>query len=212
MDMDYLDVLQKLKREKVVSVIRMEPEKSKETVDALIAGGIRFLEITFTMKNALELIEYLSEKYQDQNVVVGAGTVLDSVSARLAIIKGAKFIVSPCFHKEVAELCNLYRIPYIPGVHNPQDIDTALRSGACILKLFPASDKSPAMLKEFKGPFPQAEFMISGKVNKDNLPAWLEYGAFAVCLGSALTDKINLGQSAVSDHAGMYLSLAHEMQ
>lgn len=198
--MDKIDVLKLLKDKKIVSVIRIDSDHPDQVIDAIVEGGVSFIEITLTMKHSLELIESLSRKYdQHGDVVIGAGTVLDAVSARLAILQGAAFIVAPTFNEEVAKICALYRVAYIPGVHNPNDIESALRSGVDVLKLFPASTLEPFVIKEFKGPFPQAQFIISGKVTRDNAVDWLDAGAMAVCVGSLLTNQEKNGYAAITE-------------
>lgn len=209
--MDKIDVISKLKKDQLISVVRIDSLQSDKVIEAIIQGGIHFIEITFTMKHALHLISSLNEKFeQDEDIVIGAGTILDEVSARLAILNGAKFIVSPSFDPKVAELCNLYRIAYIPGIHNPNDIQLALKSGCDVLKIFPASTLEPFIIKEFKGPYPQAQFIISGKVNETNAKEWLSAGAYAVCLGSVLTNKEAQGLEAVSAIAQQFAALIHD--
>ena len=203
--MDKIDVLSMLRKEKLISVVRIDSNQTEQVIDAIIAGGIKFIEVTLTMDNAFEILMDVSKKHKD--VAVGAGTVVDVVSARLAITNGARFIVAPTFDKEIAELCNLYRIAYIPGIHNPNDIVTALKAGCDLLKLFPASTLEPFVIKEFKGPFPQARFIISGKVNENTANEWLKYGADAVCLGSALTNQEKNGLDKVTEKAKEFVEL-----
>lgn len=206
--MDKIEVLSLLKQKKLISVVRIDSTQPIEVINSIIEGGIAFIEVTLTMKNALGMIQELSERYKgSESVVIGAGTVLDVVSARLAILNGASFIVAPSFNQDIAELCNLYRIAYIPGIHNPNDIEMALKSGVDVLKLFPASTLEPFVIKEFKGPFPQAQFIISGKVNKDNAVKWLEAGAMAVCLGSVLTNEERNGFDAIKAKADEFCKL-----
>ena len=153
--MDKIDALSLLRKEKLISVVRIDSNQTEKVIDAIIDGGVKFIEITLTMDNAFNILSNVAKKYKNTDVVIGAGTVIDIVSARLAISNGAEFIVAPTFNKDIAELCNLYRIPYIPGIHNPNDIQEALKSGCDVLKLFPASTLAPFVIKEFKGPFPQ---------------------------------------------------------
>lgn len=196
--MDKIEVLSLLKQKKLISVVRIDSKQPVQVIESIISGGISFIEVTLTMDNALEIIKELSTKYKDNSdVVIGAGTVIDEVMARQAIYNGASFIVAPTFNAKVAEMCNLYRISYIPGIHNPNDIENALRSGVDVLKLFPASTLEPFVIKEFQGPFPQAQFIISGKVNDKNMNTWLEAGALAVCLGSVLTNEEVNGLASV---------------
>lgn len=205
--MDKIDVLSLLQKEKLISVVRIDSNQTEKVIDAIIDGGVRFIEVTLTMDNAFSILSNVAKKYKNSDVVIGAGTVIDIVSARIAISNGAEFIVAPTFNKEIAELCNLYRIPYIPGIHNPNDIQEALKAGCDVLKLFPASTLAPFVIKEFKGPFPQARFIISGKVNATNANEWLEKGADAVCLGSVLTNEEKNGLDQVAKKASEFVEL-----
>lgn len=205
--MEKIELIRKLKEDKVVAVIRMDKGAVEDVIHAIIKGGISFIEITFTMNDAISLLDKISKDYESQQVAIGAGTILDAISARIAILHGAQFIVAPTFDKDTAEICNLYRIPYIPGIHNPNDIREALQAGCDILKIFPASTLQPFIIKEFKGPFPQADFMISGKVDRKNASEWIQAGASAVCLGSVLTNKETQGMEAVSEESGTFVNM-----
>ncbi len=205
--MDKIDILSLLRKEKLISVVRIDSNQTEKVIDAIIDGGVKFIEVTLTMDNAFSILSNVAKKYKNTDVVIGAGTVIDIVSARLAISNGAEFIVAPTFNKDIAELCNLYRIPYIPGIHNPNDIQEALKAGCDVLKLFPASTLAPFVIKEFKGPFPQARFIISGKVNATNANEWLEKGADAVCLGSVLTNEEKNGLDQVTKKTSEFVTL-----
>ena len=150
------NLLTKLQKTGIVSVVRANTsDKAVKIADAVIAGGITGIELTYTVPNADQVINELVERYQDTpEVIIGAGTVLDATSARLAIISGANFIVSPTFDTNVAKMCNLYQIPYIPGVFTPTEAQAALQAGSEVVKLFPGSLATPKTISEFKGPFP----------------------------------------------------------
>lgn len=205
--MDKIDILSLLQKEKLISVVRIDSNQTEKVIDAIIDGGVKFIEVTLTMDNAFSILSNVAKKYKNTDVEIGAGTVIDIVSARIAISNGAEFIVAPTFNKDIAELCNLYRIPYIPGIHNPNDIQEALKAGCDVLKLFPASTLAPFVIKEFKGPFPQARFIISGKVNATNANEWLEKGADAVCLGSVLTNEEKNGLDQVTKKTSEFVAL-----
>ncbi|GBG97320.1 2-keto-3-deoxy-6-phosphogluconate aldolase [Lactococcus termiticola] len=133
----------------LVSVVRADSaDQAIKIVEAVIAGGVKSIELTYSVPRANEVIADLLAKYQDRDIIIGAGTVLDPSSARLAIIAGAKFIVSPSFSKEVAKLCNLYQVPYIPGVLTAKEAQTALEYGSELIKLFPGDIAGPAMIKD----------------------------------------------------------------
>jgi 2-dehydro-3-deoxyphosphogluconate aldolase/(4S)-4-hydroxy-2-oxoglutarate aldolase len=132
----------------------------------------------------MEIITTLSQK---DNALIGAGTVLDSVSARVAILNGAKFIVSPSFDKETAKVANLYDVPYVPGVMTVKEMIEAMTYGCKVLKLFPATQFTPSSIKDFRGPLPTTEFIPTGGVGKKNHQEWLDAGSFAVGIGSEIT-------------------------
>lgn len=187
--MDKAEVYQKLHEIGVVAVVRgQSAEDGVRTADACIAGGVKAIELAFTTPDAPTAIKTLTDKYKnDPDVVIGAGTVLDPATARLAIIAGAKFIVSPAFDKEVVELCNLYRVVSCPGVMTPGGVVEALKAGADIIKIFPGDIVGIKMIKDIHGPLPQAALMPSGGVSVDNAADWIKAGCVAVSAGGSLT-------------------------
>lgn len=211
--MDKSELLLKMKQEKIVAVIRGDnQEQVEKIVDAVCRGGIHFLEITFTIPRAEEVIAALSMKYKDdKDVVIGAGTCLDVVSARLAISAGAQFIVCPHFDEEIMMLCNGYRIPCLPGATTVKDMIQALRYGAEIIKLFPGDIFGPKAIKAFKGPLPQADFMPTGGVSSDNIQEWIKNGAVAVGTGGSLTKgALSNDYEAIVEEASKLVRLVKE--
>ncbi len=185
------EILNSLLGSGVVAVIRAEGvDDAVKRCKAILKGGIRGLEITFTVDGAEEVIK---ERSKDKDAIVGAGTVLDEVSCRYAILKGAKFIVSPSFDKEVAERCNLYQIPYIPGCRTPTEVVTARKAGCELIKIFPGSLPGPEYLKALHGPLPQASFLPSGGVSLANVKQWIDCGAAALSAGGYLTAPAKTG-------------------
>ncbi|KMO50440.1 bifunctional 4-hydroxy-2-oxoglutarate aldolase/2-dehydro-3-deoxy-phosphogluconate aldolase [Lacticaseibacillus rhamnosus] len=198
--MQKYDYLNRLINTGCVAVVRGDDaDEAVKTVDAVIAGGVTGIELTFTVPHADKALDELSEKYGDrEDVLIGAGTVLDPATARLAIIAGAKFIVSPSFNADVAKICNLYSIPYTPGCFTPTEIQTALEAGVDLVKVFPGSVAGPAMVKALHGPFPQLAIMPTGGVSFDNLETWFDAGVTLVGAGSNLTAAAKTG-----DYAGV---------
>ncbi|MDM7524846.1 bifunctional 4-hydroxy-2-oxoglutarate aldolase/2-dehydro-3-deoxy-phosphogluconate aldolase [Lacticaseibacillus rhamnosus] len=198
--MQKYDYLNRLINTGCVAVVRGDDaDEAVKTVDAVIAGGVTGIELTFTVPHADKALDELSEKYGDrEDVLIGAGTVLDPATARLAIIAGAKFIVSPSFNADVAKICNLYSIPYTPGCFTPTEIQTALEAGVDLVKVFPGSVAGPAMVKALHGPFPQLAIMPTGGVSLDNLETWFDAGVTLVGAGSNLTAAAKTG-----DYAGV---------
>ena len=145
--MQKYEIVEKLLGCGVVAVIRANGiEEAQKLCDACVKGGIVGLEVTFTVPGAEEVIDTLA-KIKGAKYIVGAGTVLDATTARIAILKGAKFIVSPAFDKEVAEICNLYAIPYMAGCFTITEIITAMKAGVDVIKVFPGSSATPAYFK-----------------------------------------------------------------
>ena len=193
-------VLAKMKEDCLVAVVRAKDlEQGEKVVDAIIAGGINFIEITMTMDegNPVEFIAKMAEKYRDnKDVVIGAGTVLDPETARAVILAGANYVVSPGLNADTIRMCNRYRVPMLPGVMTPTEAITALECGCDVIKIFPGNIMGPAAISSFKGPLPQGEFLPSGGVDVDNVDKWIKAGAYAVGTGSSLTKGAKTGDFA----------------
>ena len=182
------EVLTSLQESGVVAVIRADTiETAEKIIEAIVAGGITAIEVTMTVPNAFELIKKLDKKYQDSDVVLGAGSVTDVVSAKNSIDAGAKYIVGPTFDQEVVNICNEFQVPVIPGAMTPTEVVNAMKAGADIVKVFPATLFGPKIIKAIKGPIPHAPLLPTGGVNLDNVQDWFEAGASAVGVGSALS-------------------------
>ncbi len=163
------------------------------------------------MPDAESIIKELSLTYHDSNVVIGAGTVLDAVTARIAILAGAQFIVSPCFDEQTAKLCNLYQIPYMPGCMTITEMKTALEYGVKIIKLFPGSVYSPEYIKAVKAPLPQVNIMPTGGVSLDNIRQWIQNGSFAVGVGGNLLAPAKTGDfKKITEYASQYMKKVKE--
>lgn len=192
--MKRIETIQRMIECGVVAVIRAETkEKGIKIVEAVKRGGIKALEITMTVPGAIDIIKELSQVYKNDDVIIGAGTVLDAETARACILAGAKYIVSPGFNVETVKLCNRYRIPVMPGIMTVTEALTALEYGVEILKVFPGNAYGPSIISAFKGPLPQANFMPTGGVNLENIKDWIRAGAVAVGTGSDLTKGAKTG-------------------
>jgi 2-dehydro-3-deoxyphosphogluconate aldolase/(4S)-4-hydroxy-2-oxoglutarate aldolase len=205
------EIVEKLLDCGVVAVIRAGSlEEASKLADACQEGGIVGLEITFTVPGADEVIAALA-KQKDAKYLVGAGTVLDEATARLAILKGAKFIVSPSFDKKVAEICNLYAVPYMAGCYTITEMIEALKAGVEVIKVFPGSLCSPAYFKAVHGPLPQANLMPTGGVSLENAQDWIKAGAVAIGTGGDLTAPAKTGDYAeVTRRAKEFVRLVKE--
>lgn len=212
--MKKINVLTRLVSAGVVAVIRGENrEEAFRSSQAVINGGIKGIEVTFTVPEADQLIHDLRAEYLDQtDVVIGAGTVLDAVTARLAIMAGAEYIVSPAFDRETAELCNLYQVPYLPGCMTVTEAQTALRSGVDVIKLFPGNIAGPKMIAAIKAPLPFINIMHTGGVNLENMSDWVKAGAVMVGVGGSLLKPAETGEfEKITALAEQYVSKWQEL-
>lgn len=206
--MKKLEILKNLLKMPVVAVVRGNTyQEAVKSSISCVDGGMLGIEVTFTVDLAELAIRELSEKYKDRtDVVIGAGTVLDVSTARIAILAGAKFIVSPAFDIETAKLCNLYQIPYMPGCMTITEVTQALSYGADIIKLFPGSAFGPSYVKAIKAPLPQANIMPTGGVSLDNMTDWFSAGVVAVGVGGSLLSPAEKGDFiAVTKNAKEYV-------
>lgn len=172
----------------VVSIIRgLEGPIVDNTVQALYEGGIRAVEITFNTPGAAGIIERLKKEYSGK-MIIGAGTVLDPETARIAILAGADYILSPSLNLKVIEVCNRYGKLAVPGVLTPTEVVNAIEAGAQILKLFPARAFGPVYIKDLKGPLNQVEIMAVGGITIENAGEYIKNGAMSVGVGSELVN------------------------
>lgn len=197
--MKRVDVLNQVVESGVVAVVRGTREQAYKTAKACIAGDVKAIELTFTVPEADKVIAQLNEEYgDDDEVIIGAGTVMDAITARIAMIAGAKFIVSPTFDKETALLCNKYQVPYMPGSMSVTEIQTAMEYGSDIVKVFPGSVVGNGFVSAVKAPIPYANIMPTGGVNLENMKDWYAKGVVVVGAGSNL-----VGPADQSDYAAV---------
>ena len=211
--MKKLERLTRIEHAGVVAVVREDSQKRAiEAARAVIKGGIKGIEVTFSVPQADQVIAQLKEEYQnDSSVAIGAGTVLDAVTARLAILAGADFVVSPCFDQATAEMCNFYQGPYMPGCMTITEMQQAMKSGADIVKLFPANNFTPQMIKAAKAPLPHVNIMPTGGVNLENIAAWKQAGAIVVGVGGNLFKGVkDDNYELVSQTAKQYIEVWRE--
>ncbi|MEM5008715.1 bifunctional 4-hydroxy-2-oxoglutarate aldolase/2-dehydro-3-deoxy-phosphogluconate aldolase [Priestia megaterium] len=183
-----MNYLHQIKENGVVAVIRgAKPDNILPIAQALRDGGVKTLEITVETPKVLTLIEQVSSEMGNE-VIVGAGTVLDSETARAVIMAGAKFVFSPTVSIETIRMTKRYGVVSIPGALTPSEILTAYENGADIIKVFPADVFGPKYLKDLKGPLPHIPLMPTGGINLDNLAEYIGAGAIAVGIGSNLVN------------------------
>ncbi len=213
--MDKVARLTKLQKSGVIAVVRgASKEEAFKASQAIIEGGITGIELTFTVPEAAAVIAELTETYRNQHdVVIGAGTVLDAVTARLAIMAGAEYVVSPTFDQATAEMCNLYQVPYLPGCMTISEMKEALKAGADIIKLFPGSAYGPSIVSAFKAPLPQLNIMPTGGVSLANMAEWFDAGVVAVGVGGSLLAPAATGDfAAVTEVAKQYAAQLKEIR
>ena len=173
----------------VIAIMRAQSsEQLIAAADAIKAGGVRAIEVTMTTPGALDIIAQASKKYEDQ-VLFGAGSVLDAETARTAILAGAGFVVAPTLNLDVIALCNRYSIPVTPGCYTPTEMLTAWEAGADMVKLFPASVGGPALIKAILAPLPQLNIVPVGGVNLNTAADFIRNGAAALGVGSSLVNQ-----------------------
>ncbi len=192
------EIISQIKSTGLVAVVRAESSgEAFRITNACIEGGVAAIEITFTVPGTLDVINALSKKYNSGEIIIGAGTVLDPETARMAILSGAQYVVSPCFNAGTVELCNRYQIACMPGAMTVKEVVECMESGADIVKIFPGELFGPKIIKAIKGPLPQAELMPTGGVDVDNVAEWIRAGAVAVGAGGSLTKGAAAGDYAL---------------
>jgi 2-dehydro-3-deoxyphosphogluconate aldolase/(4S)-4-hydroxy-2-oxoglutarate aldolase len=183
------DIIQRIYDLGVVAVIRLQDvNKLSKVVGALHSGGVKAIEITMTVPNAVAMIRSLASSIPS-DVLLGAGTVTDLQTAKDVINAGAQFVVSPILNINMINTCNVADIAAIPGCYTPTEIFAAWDAGADVIKLFPATSLGPRYLKDIAGPFPYIKMLPTGGVTIDNIGEWIAAGAVAVGIGSDLLDK-----------------------
>lgn len=180
--------MQEIENGHVVAVVRLDDlSRAVDLTRALADGGVRSVEFTFTNPKAADVITRVREELGDR-AFIGAGTVLDAETARIAILAGAQYIVTPSFRPGTVEMCRRYSVPSLIGAFTPTEILTAWETGADFIKVHPASLGGPKYFKDVLAPFPHIRLIPSGGVTLDNAADFIKAGAVAVALGSALVD------------------------
>lgn len=189
-----MNTIGKLQETGIVAVVRAESgEEAVKIANAVKKGGIKGIEITMTVPGAVDVISELSQEFKEEDIIVGAGSVLDAETSRTCILAGAEYIVSPSFNEEMVKLANRYQKPVIPGAMTVTEVVKAMEAGADLVKIFPASLFGPKIIKAIKGPVPQAPLLPTGGVNLDNVAEWIKAGSAAVGVGSSLTAGAETG-------------------
>ena len=208
--MDKVQVLEAIRAVGILPVLRAgSVEKAMALATAIASGGVTVLEITMNVPGAIHVMRRVAEDRPD--ILVGAGTVLDPETARMCILEGAKFVVSPALNLQTIEMCHRYSVPVLPGALTPTEIVTAWQAGADLIKVFPASAMGGAKyLKSLKAPLPQIELIPTGGVSLATVHEFLEAGAFALGVGADLVDAKAMAEGKpelVTETARKYLGL-----
>lgn len=178
----------------IVAILRApQGQMLAETAEALLAGGVEAIEVTFTVPRAHEVLAQVAQRLGDR-IVLGAGTVLDAETARVAILSGAEFIVGPTVNLDVIELCRRYDKLVFPGAFTPTEVLRAWEAGADIVKVFPSDCVGPGYLKALHGPLPQVRLMPTGGVTLQTAADFLRAGACALGIGGALVEPKALAE------------------
>lgn len=183
----------------LVGIVRTDSaDKARRIAEACIEGGVTAIEITLTVPGALNVISEIANTYKKGEIIIGAGTVLDSETARAAILAGAAYIVTPSLNVDTVRTCSRYQIPIMAGAMTIKEIVEALEAGTDLVKVFPGDVLGPKFVKAVKGPLPQAPLMPTGGVSLDNVGDWIKAGCVAVGVGGQLT-----GSAETGDYAGV---------
>ena len=212
--MDKKAIVQQIEEIGLVPVVRASSaDEAMQVIDAVRAGGVNVLEITMTVPGAVRVIEHVCDKYGD-DVLVGAGTVLDPETARACMLAGARFIVSPALNLDTIHICHRYSVPAMPGVLTPTEVITAWSAGADLVKVFPAGSVGGASyLKNLKGPFPQVKMIPTGGVSLKTAADFIKAGASALGVGTDLVDvkAIRAGEPhVVTERAKQFVEIVRE--
>ncbi len=197
--MEKREILSRMIAEGLIPVIRVtSAQEAIDVADAIKEGGATFIEITMSVQGAIDVIKDLTKKYKDE-IVLGAGTVLDPETGRAALLAGAQFIVSPTLNLDLIHLAHRYSAVMIPGAMTPTEILTAWNAGADMVKVFPAAQLGgPEYIKALRGPLPQVLLVPTGGVNLQNAGAFIKAGCVALGAGGELVDKKALKEKKFS--------------
>jgi 2-dehydro-3-deoxyphosphogluconate aldolase/(4S)-4-hydroxy-2-oxoglutarate aldolase len=212
--MEKREILNKMISEGLIPVIRVaSASEAIDVANAIKDGGVSLIEITMSVRGAIEVIKELTQEYKDE-IIMGAGTVLDAETGRAALLAGAQFIVSPTLNLDLIQLAHRYSAVVVPGAMTPTEILTAWNAGADMVKVFPAAQLGgPGYIKALRGPLPQILLAPTGGVNLENAGAFIRAGAAALGVGGELVDKKAVKEkrfSVITDNARAYLKTIQE--
>lgn len=188
-------------------------DKALKVAEAIEKGGVNIVEVPMFLKFGMEILKKISDEFGDR-MLVGAGTVLDDITARQAILQGAKFVVGPVFNRALMETCSRYSIVSCPGALTPSEIVSSWEMGADIVKVFPAYSLGGAKyIKTLKGPLPHISLMVSGGVSFETAGEYIKAGASCITIGGAIVDKkavANDDYDVITQNTKKILSIVRE--
>jgi len=208
-----MDIVRRLADPGVIAILRTESaDRLPDAIHALVAGGIHAIEVTMTTPGALKVIREARAALGDK-IVMGVGSVLDSETARQAMLEGAQFVVTPVVRPGVIEICNRYGIPIACGATTPTEAFTAHELGSDFVKIFPAENLGPAYIRSILAPLPMLQLIPTGGVTPQNMPDYFKAGAAAIGAGSTLLTKEILASAdwgALSARATEFVAAARK--
>jgi 2-dehydro-3-deoxyphosphogluconate aldolase/(4S)-4-hydroxy-2-oxoglutarate aldolase len=213
--MDKAVVMNKLREIGLVPVLRADSEEQALALaTAVAAGGVNVMEVTMTVPGAIRVMARLAKERPD--ILIGAGTVLDPETARICILEGATFVVSPALNVKTIEMCHRYGVAVLPGALTPTEVVTAWQAGADVVKVFPASALGGAKyLKSLKAPMPQVELIPTGGVSQATALEFLQAGAFALGVGADLVNPKAITEGhpeTITANAAKYLDIVRNFR
>ena len=212
--MSRTNILNAIEELGVIPVVRAaSADEAMRAIDAIKEGGISVLEITMTVPGAVGVIEEVVKRF-GSDATVGAGTVLDPETARVCILAGAQFVVSPALNIDTIAMCRRYGVPIIPGALTPTEVVTAWTAGADLVKIFPAGSMGGASyIKNLKGPLPQIKLIPTGGVSLKTAADFIKAGASALGVGTDLVDvkAIRAGEAhVITERAKQFVEIIRE--
>jgi 2-dehydro-3-deoxyphosphogluconate aldolase/(4S)-4-hydroxy-2-oxoglutarate aldolase len=210
------EILSALRASGIVAVLRTENPRDLVAVSrALRDGGVLFVEITLTIPGAIDIIRDAVRQLKDENLFIGAGTVLDAAMAQQALDAGAHFIVGPGYDAETVQLCNRRGVLVMPGAFTPGEVLNAWKGGADVVKIFPADLGGPDYIKAIKEPLPQISLMPTKGCDLTTVGAYLKAGAIAIGVGGALADRKMIAEkdyAQIAENAGKFSRIVREIR
>lgn len=205
------EIVAEMHRHRLVAVVRSKSAaEALETAAAVADGGVKFVEITFSVPGAVEVIAELARR---SDLRIGGGTVLSPDAAQQAITAGAQFIVSPSLELNLIPICRAADVACVSGAATPSEIVSAMRAGADLVKIFPADCVGgPHFVRQLRGPFPDVRLMVSGGVDENNVKEYAALGVTGICIGSArLHDGLmKAGREGLAQQVRKFVTLVEE--